>query len=120
MVTIITNAAQLIRLPLSLLLLLSFFPQCLINPILTDLVFISIDSNMSSALEAGDPALHRKSVGQIEINGPGGRRKTVDLSDLSQADRELAEKFGYNPVRDYTRIAYHLRLLTFCCIGVQA
>ena len=59
---------------------------------------------MSSALEAGDPALHKRSVGQIEINGPGGRRKTVDLSDLSQADRELAEKFGYNPVRDHWRI----------------
>ena len=58
---------------------------------------------MSSALEAGDPALHKRSVGQIEINGPGGRRKTVDLSDLSQADRELAEKFGYNPVRDHWR-----------------
>jgi hypothetical protein len=40
----------------------------------------------------------RRSIGTIEINGPDGRRKTVDLSELSDADRQLAEKFGYKPV----------------------
>lgn len=27
-----------------------------------------------------------------------GRRKTVDMEQLNDADRELAAKFGYNPV----------------------
>ena len=43
-------------------------------------------------------AVRRKSTGTVEISGPDGRRKTVDLSHMSDADRELAEKFGYNPV----------------------
>jgi len=34
----------------------------------------------------------------IEITGPGGRRKTVDLTELNAADRQLAEEFGYKPV----------------------
>ena len=42
--------------------------------------------------------MRRRSVGTIEINAPDGRRKTVQLEDLSAADRELAEKFGYKPV----------------------
>ena len=41
----------------------------------------------------------RQSHGQIEISGPNGRRKTVDLSELSEADRQLAEEFGYKPVK---------------------
>lgn len=45
-----------------------------------------------------DPTLRRQSVGQIEINGPDGRRRTVDLSELNEADRALAEQFGYKPV----------------------
>ena len=43
--------------------------------------------------------MRRRSVGTIEINAPDGRRKTVQLEELSAADRELAEKFGYKPVR---------------------
>jgi hypothetical protein len=46
-----------------------------------------------------DSTLRRRSIGTIEINGPDGRRKTVDLGDLSDADRQLAEQFGYKPVR---------------------
>ena len=45
-----------------------------------------------------DDGMRRRSVGQIEINAPDGRRKTVQLEDLNDADRELAEKFGYKPV----------------------
>ncbi|RMZ75558.1 hypothetical protein DV737_g5239, partial [Chaetothyriales sp. CBS 132003] len=39
-----------------------------------------------------------RSISTVEINGPDGRRKTVQLEDLTSADRELAEKFGYKPV----------------------
>lgn len=46
-----------------------------------------------------DATMRRKSVGQVEINGPDGRRKTVDLSEMNEADRALAEQFGYKPVR---------------------
>ncbi|RMZ91401.1 hypothetical protein DV736_g1363, partial [Chaetothyriales sp. CBS 134916] len=40
----------------------------------------------------------KRSISTIEINSPGGRRKTIQLEDLASADRELAEKFGYKPV----------------------
>jgi hypothetical protein len=56
---------------------------------------------MSSALEAQDVnanAIRRKSRGTIEIQDDHGRRKTVQLEELSEADRALAEKFGYKPV----------------------
>jgi len=46
-----------------------------------------------------DSTLRRRSIGVIEINAPDGRRKTIDLSTLSDADRQLAEKFGYKPGR---------------------
>lgn len=44
-------------------------------------------------------AARHGSVGQIEITDDKGRRKTVQLDELTSADRELAEKFGYKPVR---------------------
>jgi hypothetical protein len=43
-------------------------------------------------------SLRRASVSAIELKDEHGRRKTVHLEDMSEADRELAEKFGYNPV----------------------
>jgi hypothetical protein len=39
------------------------------------------------------------SVGTIELRDEKGRRRTVQLDELNAADRELAEKFGYKPVR---------------------
>jgi len=39
------------------------------------------------------------SVGAIELRDEKGRRRTVQLDELNAADRELAEKFGYKPVR---------------------
>jgi hypothetical protein len=39
------------------------------------------------------------SAAAIEIQDSSGRRRTVQLEELSAADRELAEKFGYKPVR---------------------
>lgn len=47
-----------------------------------------------------DGALRRRSVGTIEINDASGRRKTVQLDELTDADKALAEKFGYKPVCD--------------------
>jgi hypothetical protein len=42
---------------------------------------------------------HRqKSVGLVEINGPDGQRKTVNLAELNDADAQLAAQFGYKPV----------------------
>ena len=49
-------------------------------------------------LDAG--ALRRNSAGVIEIQDSKGRRKTVQLDELSAADRALAEQFGYKPVRE--------------------
>jgi hypothetical protein len=53
-----------------------------------------------------DSTLRRRSIGTVEINGPDGRRKTVDLSELSDADRQLAEQFGYKPVRTRPTLYY--------------
>lgn len=45
-----------------------------------------------------DSEMRRRSVGTVEIADGKGRRKTVQLEDLSSEDRALAEKFGYKPV----------------------
>lgn len=42
--------------------------------------------------------LRRRDVGQVEMQDEHGRRRTVDLADLNDADRALAEQFGYKPV----------------------
>lgn len=43
--------------------------------------------------------IRRRSNGVIEMTDEKGRRKTVQLEELSEADRALAEQFGYKPVR---------------------
>ena len=43
--------------------------------------------------------LRRRSVGTVEIADPSGRRRTVQLDELTAEDRALAEQFGYKPVR---------------------
>lgn len=35
---------------------------------------------------------------QVEIVGPHGEHKKVNIADMNQADSELAAKFGYKPV----------------------
>ncbi len=42
--------------------------------------------------------LRRQSVGTVEIQDASGRRRTVQLDELSAEDRALAEQFGYKPV----------------------
>ena len=46
----------------------------------------------------GDLRQRKKSVGLVEINGPDGQRKTINLAELSDADAQLAAQFGYKPV----------------------
>jgi hypothetical protein len=43
--------------------------------------------------------LRRRSHGVVELQDDKGRRRTVQLDELNDADRALAEKFGYKPVR---------------------
>jgi hypothetical protein len=60
----------------------------------------------STAFEGGQLApgdldnaqIRRKSKGVIELKDEHGRRRTIQVDELTAADRELAEKFGYNPV----------------------
>ncbi|KAK0865548.1 polyamine transporter tpo5 [Friedmanniomyces endolithicus] len=40
----------------------------------------------------------KSSVGAVEIQGPNGVVKTVNLEGLDEADRALAAEFGYKPV----------------------
>ena len=47
-------------------------------------------------LHAGDVHNRKKSV--VEITGPDGQRKVVNLSEMSDADAQLAAQFGYKPV----------------------
>ena len=40
----------------------------------------------------------KKSVGIVELQGPDGQARIVNLEELTDADAELAAKFGYKPV----------------------
>lgn len=40
----------------------------------------------------------KKSHGVVEITGPDGQKKLVNLEELSDADAQLAAEFGYKPV----------------------
>jgi hypothetical protein len=55
----------------------------------------------SARAPAGVGAHQRKrSVGgTLQFHDAAGRRRTVQLDELADDDRELAEKFGYKPVR---------------------
>jgi amino acid permease (GABA permease) len=46
----------------------------------------------------GEQRQRQKSVGMVEINGPDGQKKTVNLAELNDADAQLAAQFGYKPV----------------------
>lgn len=45
-----------------------------------------------------DERMRKKSVGTVELQGPNGVVRTVNVEDLSEADRALAAEFGYKPV----------------------
>jgi hypothetical protein len=40
----------------------------------------------------------QRSVGLIEITGPGGQRQVLNLEEINDADAQLAGEFGYKPV----------------------
>ena len=64
----------------------------------------TLDHQNATGLEAGamDPSQMRKrSVGSVELTDKSGRRRTVQLDELTEADRALAEKFGYKPVSEW-------------------
>jgi hypothetical protein len=52
----------------------------------------------TTGVEIGGEKLRRKSLGAIELQTPDGRRRTIQLEDLSEADQKLAAQFGYKPV----------------------
>lgn len=53
-------------------------------------------TGVSSGIEATQ--LRKQSVGVIELSDEHGRRRTVQLGELTEADRQLAAQFGYKPV----------------------
>jgi amino acid permease (GABA permease) len=54
-------------------------------------------SDAAPAAQAPSHGLRHRSIVSIS-DAYDGRRETIHLEDLSAADRELAEKFGYKPV----------------------
>ena len=65
----------------------------------------TVEKQNASGLEAGPmdaSHLRRRSMGSVELTDKSGRRRTVQLDELNEADRALAEKFGYKPVRSRT------------------
>jgi hypothetical protein len=60
--------------------------------------------------EVAAAELRRRSHGAVELQDENGRRRTVQLEELNDADRALAEKFGYKPVcYDFWLIACIIR-----------
>lgn len=58
----------------------------------------STTSAMADQLAPRELRQRQKSVGTVELQGPHGVVKTVQLEELSDADRKLAAEFGYKPV----------------------
>ena len=59
---------------------------------------------MSAAVKesgVGEDQLRHRSMASVEYgySDSRGRRATIQAEDLGLADRELAEKYGYKPVR---------------------
>lgn len=49
-------------------------------------------------LHDGNAHHRRKSSGVIEVSGPDGQRRTLNLAEMNDADAQLAAQFGYKPV----------------------
>jgi hypothetical protein len=52
----------------------------------------------STAPTLGEARQRQKSVGLVEIVGPGGRKQVLNLEEINEADAQLAAEFGYKPV----------------------
>jgi hypothetical protein len=46
----------------------------------------------------GEMRHRQRSVGLIEVSGPGGQRQVLNLEEISEEDAQLAAEFGYKPV----------------------
>lgn len=56
-------------------------------------------TTIQNEIHAEDGVRHRKkSTGLVEITGPDGQSKKVNLAELNEADAQLAAQFGYKPV----------------------
>lgn len=53
---------------------------------------------MADQLEPRELRNRKNSVGTVELQGPGGQVRTVNLEEMTDADRALAAEFGYKPV----------------------
>jgi hypothetical protein len=53
---------------------------------------------MADSLQVAEMRQRKQSVGTVEMQGPGGVVRTVNLEDMTEADRALAAEFGYKPV----------------------
>ncbi|KAL9592590.1 MAG: hypothetical protein Q9179_006562 [Wetmoreana sp. 5 TL-2023] len=60
----------------------------------------------------------KKSVGTVELQGPHGQTRTVNLEELTDADAELAAKFGYKPV--FKREFGYLSTFSFAIAGLAS
>jgi hypothetical protein len=59
-----------------------------------------------------NPYKRKQSVGAIQFTSQEGEMRTVQLEELTDADRELAEKFGYNPVSYATVPRFKIKVQT--------
>lgn len=46
----------------------------------------------------GEARQRKKSTGLVEVTGPDGHRRTINLQEMNNADAQLAAEFGYKPV----------------------
>jgi hypothetical protein len=51
-----------------------------------------------TATTGGEPRNRHKSKGLVDITGPDGQTRTLNLAELNDADAQLAAQFGYKPV----------------------
>jgi hypothetical protein len=56
-------------------------------------------TTLSTSADTAHSHQRKPSVTALEFRDASGRRGTIHLDELADDDRELAEKFGYNPVR---------------------
>lgn len=52
----------------------------------------------SKEISSAEPVHRGHGNRQIEIIGPNGEHRKVNADELTQADTDLATRFGYNPV----------------------
>ncbi len=56
------------------------------------------DIQYGDAGQTDDVRYRKTSTGKLEVNGPEGQRKVINLHELNDDDAQLAAEFGYKPV----------------------